>query len=73
MDAQPRPARRRTGSETRQRTAVVALRLLPHEREALDAIAQARGVSVSELVRSSALQQVEDLADRAEVARRPER
>lgn len=68
MDVQPRPARRRTGSETRQRTAVVALRLLPHEREALDSVAQARGVSISELVRSSALQQIDALVADSEAA-----
>lgn len=47
--------RRRTGSERRQRTAVVVVRLLPAEREALQAAANQRGVSISELVRSSAL------------------
>lgn len=39
--------RRRTGSERRQRTAVVVVRLLPAEREALQAVANRRGVSVS--------------------------
>lgn len=43
-------------SETRQRTAMVAVRLLPHERETLVAAAQARQVSLSELIRASALQ-----------------
>lgn len=46
-------ARRR--SEQRQRTALVALRLLPEERDQLFRAAQDRGVSVSELVRTSAM------------------
>lgn len=47
--------RRRTGSEQRQRTSVIAVRLLPTERAALQAAANQRGVSISELVRASAL------------------
>lgn len=53
--------RRRTGSERRQRTAVVAVRLLPAEREALQAVANRRGVSVSELVRASALAEAQSV------------
>lgn len=49
------PDRRRTGSERRQRTALIAVRLLPAERDALQVVATRRGVSVSELVRASAL------------------
>lgn len=42
-------------SETRQRTAMVAVRLLPHERDTLAAAAQDCQVSLSELIRASAL------------------
>jgi hypothetical protein len=45
-------------SEQRQRTALVALRLLPEERERLAAAAQDRGISLSELLRTSALEAV---------------
>ena len=55
--------RRRTGSERRQRTAVVAVRLLPAEREALQAVANRRGVSVSELVRASALAEAQSVGN----------
>lgn len=46
-------------SEQRQRTALVALRMLPAERDALHAAAQARGVSISELVRASVFAEIE--------------
>lgn len=46
-------------SETRRRTAMVAVRLLPHERETLTAAAHNRQVSLSELLRASALQAVQ--------------
>jgi len=49
----------RKRSETRKRTALVAVRLLPHERDALVAAAQARNVTISELLRTSALQATE--------------
>ncbi len=49
-----RPARKR--SESRQRTAVIALRLLPHERDTLADAARCRGITLSELVRSGAMQ-----------------
>lgn len=45
-------------SEKRQRTALVALRMLPAERDALHAAAKRRGVSISELVRSSVLAEI---------------
>lgn len=49
----------RKRSEVRQRTEVVALRLLPRERETLIAAAHARNVSLSELIRSSVLKALE--------------
>ena len=45
----------RKRSEARQRTELVALRLLPDEREMLQAAARARNISLSELIRASAL------------------
>ncbi len=42
-------------SESRQRTQLVALRLLPAERAALEAAAQAGAVSLSEFIRRAAL------------------
>jgi Protein of unknown function (DUF1778) len=48
----PAPRRR---SEVRQRTELVALRLLPAERELLDRAALAQGVSLSRFIRASAL------------------
>lgn len=42
-------------SNRRQRTRVVALRLLPGEYDALTKAARDRGISLSELLRSSAL------------------
>ena len=47
--------RSRRRSEARQRTEFVGLRLLPGELETLQAAAQDRNVSLSELIRSSAL------------------
>lgn len=49
---------RSTRSERRQRTALVALRMLPAERDALHAAAQKRGVSISELVRASVFAEI---------------
>lgn len=46
------------GSERRQRTAMVALRLLPAERDAVRAAAELRGVSVGELCRASVLAEI---------------
>ncbi len=54
-----RPGPARTRSESRQRTALVALRLLPNERDMLAEAAHSRGITLSELIRSSALQAVD--------------
>lgn len=48
-------AQKRKHSEQRQRTEVVALRLLPAERDLLEQAADALDVSLSELIRSTAL------------------
>ncbi|WP_425304642.1 plasmid mobilization protein [Amycolatopsis vancoresmycina] len=45
-------------SEQRQRTALVALRLLPEERELLESTARSRGMSLSEFLRVSAMSAV---------------
>lgn len=45
----------RKRSEVRQRTELVAVRLLPGERDQLAEAARERNVSLSELIRSSAL------------------
>src|SRR6266851_6796760 len=45
----------RRRSESRQRTALVAVRLLPRERDMLAETARSRGVSLSEFIRSSAM------------------
>jgi hypothetical protein len=45
----------RRRSESRQRTALVAVRLLPRERDMLADQARSRGVSLSEFIRSSAM------------------
>jgi hypothetical protein len=47
-----------TRSERRQRTALIALRMLPSERDALYAAAKQRGVSISELVRASVFAEI---------------
>jgi len=47
----PRPQR----SESRQRTALVAVRLLPQERDVLTESAKSRGVTLSEFIRASAM------------------
>ena len=49
----------RKRSEARQRTEVVALRLLPGERDQLAAAARHRKISLSELLRGSALDAIE--------------
>ena len=49
----------RKRSEVRRRTELVAVRLLPRELEALSTAARDRNVSLSELLRSSALKAVE--------------
>jgi uncharacterized protein (DUF1778 family) len=48
-------------SESRQRTNMVALRLLPAERSELVAAAEERGVSLSELLRGAALDRARDV------------
>lgn len=48
----------RQRSERRQRTALVALRLLPAEHELLTSAARAHGLSLSELLRESAMRAV---------------
>jgi hypothetical protein len=53
-----RPGAARIRSESRQRTALVALRLLPHERDRLAQAARSRGITLSELIRSSAMKAV---------------
>jgi hypothetical protein len=57
--AMARPGPARTRSESRQRTALVALRLLPNERDKLAEAAHSRGITLSEFIRSSALQAVD--------------
>jgi uncharacterized protein (DUF1778 family) len=49
-EALPRPR-----SESRQRTALVAVRLLPEERDMLAQSARSRGVTLSEFIRASAV------------------
>jgi hypothetical protein len=53
----------RKRSETRQRTELVALRLLPGERNQLETAAHDLQVSLSELIRSSALEAVRTRAE----------
>ncbi|KRD07780.1 hypothetical protein ASE48_10105 [Mycobacterium sp. Root265] len=59
LNAQTQQDDRPKRSEQRQRTALVALRMLPAERDALHAAAQARGISISELVRTSVLAEIQ--------------
>jgi uncharacterized protein (DUF1778 family) len=53
-----RPGTARTRSESRQRTALVAVRLLPQERDSLTQAARSRGITLSEFIRSSAMNAV---------------
>jgi Mobilization protein NikA len=46
----------RPRSESRQRTALVAVRLLPQERDVLAKTARSRGITLSEFIRDSAMQ-----------------
>src|SRR6266487_6252509 len=46
----------RPRSESRQRTALVAVRLLPQERDVLAKTARSRGITLSEFMRASAMQ-----------------
>jgi hypothetical protein len=57
--AMTRPDSVRTRSESRQRTALVALRLLQNERDKLSEAAHSRGITLSEFIRSSAPQAVD--------------
>jgi hypothetical protein len=50
-----RQASPRRRSESRQRTALVAIRLLPDERDMLTEKARSCGVTLSEFIRSSAM------------------
>ena len=45
----------RPRSESRQRTALVAVRLLPQERDVLAKTARSRGITLSEFIRASAM------------------
>lgn len=49
-------------SSRRQRTRVVALRLLPSEHDVLTSAARDRGISLSELLRSSALASIREVS-----------
>jgi len=49
------PGTARKRSETRQRTEMVALRFLPHEKADLEAAAASAGQSVSAYIRAAAL------------------
>lgn len=53
-------------SESRQRTALVAVRLLPQERDMLAETARSRGVTLSELIRASAMRAASAPAAEAE-------
>jgi hypothetical protein len=46
----------RPRSESRQRTALVAVRLLPQEHDVLAKTARSRGITLSEFIRASAMQ-----------------
>lgn len=59
MTSQQKEKARAPRSEQRQRTALVALRMLPAERDALHAAARARGISISELVRTSVFAEIQ--------------
>jgi hypothetical protein len=54
---QPRPRRKRSGSETRKRTAPVPVRFSPQERAELQAAAEAAGMSIGGFVRARTLAQ----------------
>jgi hypothetical protein len=62
----------RPRSESRQRTALVAVRLLPAERDILAETARSRGITLSELIRASAMRAASAPATEAE-ARLPAR
>jgi hypothetical protein len=56
----------RPRSESRQRTALVAVRLLPQERDLLAKMAQSRGITLSEFIRASAMRSASAPAAEAE-------
>jgi hypothetical protein len=56
----------RSRSESRQRTAVVAVRLLPQERDMLAETARSRGITLSELIRASVMRAASARAAEAE-------
>lgn len=47
--------RNRRGSETRRRTVMQAVRMLPEEKRALDSAAKSAGVTVGQFMRDAAL------------------
>ncbi|MDP7706825.1 DUF1778 domain-containing protein [Mycobacterium sp. TY815] len=49
------PSRNRRGSETRQRTVMQAVRMLPEEKQALETAAKSAGVTVCQFIRDAAL------------------
>ena len=56
----------RPRSESRQRTAMVAVRLLPAERDVLAKSARSRGITLSEFIRASAMRSARAPAAEAE-------
>jgi hypothetical protein len=56
----------RPRSESRQRTALVAIRFLPQERDVLAKMAQSRGITLSEFIRASAMRSASVPAAEAE-------
>jgi mobilization protein NikA len=56
----------RPRSESRQRTALVAVRLLPQERDLLAKMARSRGITLSEFIRASAMRSASAPAAEAE-------
>jgi uncharacterized protein (DUF1778 family) len=56
----------RPRSESRQRTVLVAVRLLPQERDILAKTARSRGVTLSEFIRASAIRSASAPAAEAE-------
>jgi predicted HTH domain antitoxin len=61
----------RPRSESRQRTALVAVRLLPEERDVLAKTARLRGITLSEFIRASAMRSASMPAAEAEALLSP--
>ena len=61
----------RPRSESRQRTALVAVRFLPQERDVLAKTARLRGITLSEFIRASAMQSASMPAAEAEALLSP--